>query len=438
MMNTQKYQIIKKLDSGGMAEVFQASVETIKGFKKTVAIKRIRPNLIEDQKFVQMFMDEARLSLYLQHANIASVFDVGTSGDHFFIVMEYVEGMNLRSILEHIPSKKISIPMAVYIINNVCEALDYAHSLRDSASGRHLNIVHRDISPPNILLSVQGEIKLVDFGLAKAANQEEESDPGIIKGKFSYLSPEAAMGLTVDHRTDIFAAGIILWELISGKRLFHGETDYDTVSLVRDAKVPELNDSDVPEELWKIILKSLARDPELRYQKAGDMSEDLTSFLFNYGKAVQKRDISKLVAEAQKSRKRKEPSALISRDSLLTNLIQDELNKLISLGTDLEHGEDDIGAAPISLESLEVSHSMEATTPPVFENQQPEKTSSETEHESYEDQFPPVDLKNHHTTTSRPISFMRKHQDTSSKNWIVPVIILILALAAAVYFLILR
>ncbi|MBU1238733.1 serine/threonine protein kinase, partial [Myxococcota bacterium] len=349
----QKYKIIKKLDSGGMAEVFLAEMETVKGFKKTVAIKRIRPSLIQEEKFVKMFMDEARLSLYLQHANIASIFDVGMSDKHFFIVMEYVEGLNLKSILELLQNPTLPPQLAVFIMQNVCEALHYAHTLKDSSSGKPFHIVHRDISPPNILISKAGEVKLVDFGLAKASSQDEKSEPGLIKGKYSYLSPEAAAGLEVDHRTDIFATGIILFELITGRRLFLGENNYETVLQVKEAHVPKLS-SLVPHihpELDRIVAKSLERDPEKRYMNASDMGDDLTQVLFTMGKAVTKRDISKYVLEALEIKKRQEPSMLISRDSLLKEFIEDEINQLISVG---EIGDDlaQPGASPLDLGTL--------------------------------------------------------------------------------------
>ncbi len=348
----QKYKILKKLDAGGMAEVFLAEMETVKGFKKTVAIKRIRPNLIKEEKFVKMFMDEARLSLFLQHANIASVFDVGMSEKHFFIVMEYVEGLNLKSVLELLQNPTLPPHMAVFVMQNVCEALHYAHTLRDSSTGEPFHIVHRDISPPNILISKAGEIKLVDFGLAKASSQGEKSEPGVIKGKYSYLSPEAAAGLEVDHRTDIFAAGIILFELITGRRLFLGENNYETVLQVKEARVPRLSTlvPSVHPELERIVAKALERDPEKRFQSASDMGDDLTKVLFTMGKAVTKRDIAGYVLDALEVKKRQEPSMLISRDSLLKEFIEDEINQLISIGEMDELAQP--GAAPIDLGGL--------------------------------------------------------------------------------------
>ncbi|PIE05759.1 MAG: hypothetical protein CSA75_03075, partial [Sorangium cellulosum] len=350
----QKYKIITKLDSGGMAEVFKAEMETVKGFKKTVAIKRIRPHLIKEEKFVKMFMDEARLSLYLQHANIATIFDVGMSDKHFFIVMEFVEGLNLRALLQLLPSPVLPPHVAVSIVQSVCEALDYAHNLKDPSTGAPFNIVHRDISPPNVLLSRQGEIKLVDFGLAKASSQSERSEPGIIKGKYSYLSPEAAAGLEVDHRTDIFASGIILYELLTGTRLFLGEDNYQTVLAVKECQVPPLTTMlpGAPKELEAILSRALERDPERRYQSAQEMGDDLTKLLFQIGQAVTKRDLAQYVIEALEVKKLQEPSILIARDSLLKEFIEDEINALISIGEFEEDPSTMPGAAPIDLMSM--------------------------------------------------------------------------------------
>src|SRR5882762_5201896 len=238
-----RYTITERLDHGGMAEVFRGVAESMEGFKKAVAIKRILPNLTKNQKFVSMFLDEARLSLFLQHANIVQVFDISRTPDNaYFLVMEYVDGCNLKALLERQKQKgkRIDIGHSVYLMSECCKALQYAHSLDHPETNEPLGIVHRDISPPNILLSKNGEIKLVDFGLAKANSQIESTDPGVVKGKFSYLSPEAASAQEVDHRADVFAVGIILWELFTGRRLFYGDTDYQTVELVRQARVPSI------------------------------------------------------------------------------------------------------------------------------------------------------------------------------------------------------
>ena len=186
-----------------------------------------------------MFLDEARLSAHLSHSNVAQVFDIGVGDNAYFIVMEYVDGADLKQVIEYTRKSGggFSIEAACFIAAKICEGLTYAHELR-GPDGQPLEIIHRDMSPPNVLITKHGEVKIVDFGLAKATSQLEKSEAGIIKGKFGYLSPEAAAGLEIDHRTDIFAVGIILWEMLTGKRLFFGDTDFATVKEVQEAKIP--------------------------------------------------------------------------------------------------------------------------------------------------------------------------------------------------------
>jgi serine/threonine-protein kinase len=317
-----------------MAEVFRGVAESMEGFKKNVAIKRILPNLTKNQKFVSMFLDEARLSLFLQHANIVQVFDISRTPDNaYFLVMEFVDGCNLKSLIERQrqKGKRLEVAHTIYLMIECCKALQYAHGLEHPETDEPLGIVHRDISPPNILLSKNGEVKLVDFGLAKANSQIESTDPGVVKGKFSYLSPEAASGVEVDHRADVFAVGIILWELFTGRRLFYGETDYQTVELVRQARVPSLAalNSDIESELEQVVRKALARDPEERYQNANDLGDALAQYLFSHRMKVTARDISNLVKDAQMEMMRKRSAE--PKESLIDALILDEMQKMTSL-----------------------------------------------------------------------------------------------------------
>jgi eukaryotic-like serine/threonine-protein kinase len=329
-----RYTITERLDHGGMAEVFRGVAESMEGFKKNVAIKRILPNLTKNQKFVAMFLDEARLSLFLQHANIVQVFDISRTPDNaYFLVMEFIDGCNLKSLIERQKQKnrRMEVAHTIYIMMECCKALQYAHFLENPENGKPLGIVHRDISPPNILLSKNGEIKLVDFGLAKANSQLESTDQGVVKGKFSYLSPEAASAIEVDHRADVFAVGIILWELFTGRRLFYGDTDYQTVELVRQARVPSIAavNPEIEPELEAIVRKALAKDVADRYQEAGDLSDALAQYLFSRRMKVTSRDISVLVRDAQVEMMRtrsKEP-----KDSLIDALILDEMQKMTSL-----------------------------------------------------------------------------------------------------------
>lgn len=329
-----RYTITERLDHGGMAEVFRGVSESISGFKKNVAIKRVLPNLTKNEKFVAMFLDEARLSLNLQHANIVQVFDISKTPDNaYFLVMEFVDGCNLKAIIERQKQKnrRVEVAQSIYMMIECCKALQYAHSLEHPETNEPLGIVHRDISPPNILLSKNGEIKLVDFGLAKANSQIESTDPGVVKGKFSYLSPEAASGLPVDHRADIFAVGILLWELFTGRRLFFGETDYQTVELVRQAKVPSLaaHNPEIEAELEGVVRKALAKDPDDRYSSAADLAEALAQYLFSRRMKVTARDISTLVKDTQVEMMRKRSAE--PKDSLIDALIQDEMAKVTSL-----------------------------------------------------------------------------------------------------------
>jgi eukaryotic-like serine/threonine-protein kinase len=329
-----RYTITERLDHGGMAEVFRGVAESMEGFKKSVAIKRILPNLTKNQKFVSMFLDEARLSLFLQHANIVQVFDISKTPDNaYFLVMEYVDGCNLKALIERQKQKgkRIDIGHSVYLMTECCKALQYAHSLEHPETNEPLGIVHRDISPPNILMSKNGEVKLVDFGLAKANSQIESTDPGVVKGKFSYLSPEAASGLEVDHRADVFAVGIILWELFTSRRLFYGDTDYQTVELVRQARVPSIAalNPEIDSELEQVVRKALARDPNDRYQSAADLGDALAQFLFSRRMKVTARDIAALVRDTQVEMMRKRSAE--PKDSLIDALILDEMQKMTSL-----------------------------------------------------------------------------------------------------------
>ena len=338
----QRYRVVEKLESGGMAEVFLAESEGLQGFRKQVAIKRVLPHLSEKKKFISMFLDEARLSAQLSHSNCVQVFDIGVGDNAYFIVMEYVDGANLKAVAEMM--KKVGqafpIPVAVYLAIEICKGLAYAHELKDPSTQQPMNIVHRDMSPPNVLLTKFGEVKIVDFGLAKANSQLEKSEPGIIKGKFSYLSPEAAMGQDVDPRTDIFAVGIILWELLAGQRLFLGETDFQTVKKVQQAQVPPISSINraVTPELERIIAKALARDPAQRYVTARDLARELTVFLFKQAQPVSAFDVAQLVIVAMKDRAKKKPI----QGSIIDKLIEEALLEFTSLG---ENGQNADGSA---------------------------------------------------------------------------------------------
>ena len=282
-----KYLLIDKVGTGGMAELFMAKQTGMKGFEKVMAIKRILPHLTEDAEFISMFINEAKLAALLTHQNIVQIFDLGHVENSFFIAMEYVMGKDLRTILQR--AKTLTMPMSVghalLIISKVCAGLDYAHRKKD-LTGRDLNIVHRDISPQNILVSYEGEVKLVDFGIAKAASQGSETRTGILKGKLSYMAPEQAWGRAVDRRADIFAIGIVLYEILTGHKLFKGDNDFNTLERVREAKVeppPASLNKQVAPELEAIVLKALAKEPDDRYQSASEMQTALEDHMSQKG-----------------------------------------------------------------------------------------------------------------------------------------------------------
>jgi eukaryotic-like serine/threonine-protein kinase len=344
----QRYRVVEKLESGGMAEVFRAESEGLQGFRKQVAIKRVLPHLSSKKKFISMFLDEARLSAQLSHSNCVQVFDIGVGDNAFFIVMEFVDGANLKAIIEHLKKHSRDFPVegAVYISLEICKGLAYAHELTDS-NGVPLHIVHRDMSPPNVLITKHGEVKIVDFGLAKANSQLERSEPGIIKGKFSYLSPEAAMAQEVDARTDVFAVGIILWELLAGQRLFLGETDFQTVKKVQSSAIPSIVQINprVPPDLERIINRALAREPAQRYQTARSLGMDLSKFLFKHAVPVSTFDIGTLVQGAMRERQRYRPA----QTSIIDKLIEEALLEFTSLTDDAAaHGE----TKPVSMPAL--------------------------------------------------------------------------------------
>ena len=326
----EKYSVLQKLDAGGMAEVFLAEAESMEGFKKRVAIKRVLPELVQQEKALNMFLDEARLSLRFNHANVVHTFDVGRSGNTYFIVMEYVEGTNLKRMVEALRNKRERFPVALslFIIIEVCKGLAYAHDFRDS-DGHLLNVVHRDVSPPNILISRQGEVKIVDFGLAKAASQLETTDTGMVKGKFAYLAPEVAYGQTADYRADIFACGIILFELLTGERLFLGESDLKTIELVRACNIPSIRarNPEVTPQLEQIILKALARNVFERYHSCNELAEILTSYLFDQRLKVTAYDLQRFVERFGEV----VPPPTVPKLSVIDKFIQEELGQFASL-----------------------------------------------------------------------------------------------------------
>src|SRR3990167_3360189 len=279
-----RYILLDKLAVGGMAEIYRAKTYGVDGFEKLLAIKRILPHCSADKDFITMLVDEAKLTVLLSHANIVQVYDLGKVGNDYFISMEFIYVTNLREMLNRcVVDDKRLLPeeVAVYIISEICKGLDYAHRKTDN-DGNPLNIVHRDVSPQNILISYEGEVKIVDFGIAKAALNVSHTMAGILKGKVAYMSPEQALGKPIDHRTDIFSAGVVLYELLTGEKLFTGETQFEVLNQIRTTRISTLMLPDhIPGPLKAILAKALAYNVKDRYQSAGDLQLDLTKYLYS-------------------------------------------------------------------------------------------------------------------------------------------------------------
>lgn len=276
-----KYQLLDRIAVGGMAELFRAKLTGAQGFEKLIAIKKILPNLSTEENLVTSFIDEAKLAALLHHENIIQIYDFGSMDDQYFIAMEYLFGKDLRTITRTARKKDMALGIEniLYIISCICAGLDYSHNLRD-LQGKPLNIIHRDINPQNILITYDGQLKIIDFGIAKAASHNNQTRENLIKGKLAYMSPEQANGQQIDHRSDIFSTGIILYELLAVRRMFTGETMH-VLSLVREAQYdpPDEVMPDLPTKLNSILSKALAKDPDDRYQSAGEMLADIEDFM---------------------------------------------------------------------------------------------------------------------------------------------------------------
>jgi len=282
MENYGSYQLIKRLATGGMAQIYLARHKGPEGFEKLLVVKRILPHLAENADFVRMFLDEARIAARLNHPNIVQIFNLGAQDDTYFIAMEYIHGEDVRRVWKRAEQKGavMPIPLVCRVIMEACSGLDYAHKKADQ-SGKPLGIVHRDVSPQNILVTFEGGVKVVDFGIAKAADQAVVTRSGVLKGKYSYMSPEQALGKKLDNRSDIFALGVVLFELLTGTRLFKRANDIQTLNAVTECSVPPPSsiDEDIPPDLDAIVLKALGKEPEQRYQEAIHLQMALEEWL---------------------------------------------------------------------------------------------------------------------------------------------------------------
>src|SRR4051794_38546745 len=295
-----RYTLVERLATGGMAEVFKAKILSTHGFEKLLVIKRILPHLAADKTFVAMFIDEAKLTAQLVHPKIVQVSDFGEVNGQFFIALEYVDGFDALALLRASAQRQVRLPVPIcmFIALEVLDALDYAHNARDS-DGKPMRLVHRDISPSNVFIARRGDIKLGDFGIAHAQERESKTQAGTLKGKYGYMSPEQVVGSPLDGRSDLFAVGIVLAEMIMGRRLFTAPNDLDVLLMVRDGRLERLDKycRDLPPELEKVLRKGLNRKPAERYQTAADFRDALSDLLFRLHFRIGPSDVGRLASD---------------------------------------------------------------------------------------------------------------------------------------------
>jgi serine/threonine-protein kinase len=318
-----RYTLLERLAIGGMAEVFRAKIVSSHGFEKILVIKRILPHLAADATFVSMFIDEAKLTAQLTHPKIVQILDFGDVAGQYFIALEFIDGFDALGLLRVSAQRRVKIPfpLAAFITSEVLEALDYAHNARDM-DGKPMHIVHRDISPSNIFLSKRGDVKLGDFGIAHARRRESKTQAGTLKGKYGYMSPEQVVGQGIDGRSDLFAVGVVLAEMLMGRRLFTAPNDLDVLLMVRDARTERLDKycHDLPPSLDRIVRRALKKDLRERYGSAAEFRDELSDYLFETGHRIGPTDLRSFVGElfggnpdagaklVQQSRKGAEPA----------------------------------------------------------------------------------------------------------------------------------
>ncbi|WP_437875693.1 serine/threonine protein kinase [Sorangium sp. So ce513] len=295
-----RYRVVDEIGVGGMASVHLARMDGPGGFQKWVAIKRIHPHLVEDDQFVDMFLDEARIAAGINHANVAQVFDLGKDDNTYWIAMEYLHGEPLREVMRRAEERRVRISpeLAARICSDAAEGLHAAHELRGK-NGQLLGLVHRDVTPHNLFLTYDGYTKVVDFGIAKVADRLSSTRAGTLKGKLAYMSPEQVRGIDVDRTTDVFALGVVLWELTTNQRLFRMDTDLDTLEKVQACVVPPPSTivPDYPIELESVVMKALAKHRHDRFQTARELSRALQSFLMRSGVFVGSEEVAHFVQQ---------------------------------------------------------------------------------------------------------------------------------------------
>ena len=321
-----KYRLLAELGAGGMANVFLGVAQGPSGFNKLLVLKTLRPNLAEDPEIVQMFLDEARLAGRLSHPNVVQTYEVGEEDGRFILVMEYLDGQALSTVLHEARKRQIDFSMAmqVRVVIDALQGLNYAHDMKDF-DGTPFNIVHRDATPQNVFVTYDGQIKVLDFGIAKAVTSSAETRAGIFKGKLAYMAPEQFLGEAIDRRVDIYAVGAMIWEICVGKRLWKGTPDVQILHRVLNGDVPKAIsvNPDCPPELDRICQKAMARDRDERYLEASALQEDLENFLNRHQiRRMTAREVGTKVAEIFKDRR-----------SQVQTLIESQLRKVANEDT---------------------------------------------------------------------------------------------------------
>jgi len=350
------YELLERIATGGMAEIFRAKQLGLEGFEKELCIKRILPHLAREPQFIKMFLDEARIAARLSHPNITQIYNLGAQGGTYFIAMEYVDGQDLREVWRMCEARGQPMPpqYACRIVAEAAAALHHAHK-KTNKQGKPLGIVHRDVSPQNILVTRTGDVKVVDFGIAKAADSSTHTRAGVLKGKFAYMSPEQAAGGRIDRRTDIFALGVILHELITGVRLFKRDTDVSTLTAVGNCHVDPPSDSveGVDDELDAIVLKALAKNPKDRFQDGEELQLALEKWLVEKSLPSSSAALAQFIAglakdieKASIDRRRKSTSSKAERKKTdSTKLIRSQEAKIPD-DADLEEEPEPLPAPP--------------------------------------------------------------------------------------------
>lgn len=331
-----RYFLLDQVAQGGMAEIYRARLATLEGAGRLIVIKRIQAGYGENVEFLNMFRSEIKVTMGFSHPNIVQLYDFGEEGGKPYIAMEFVDGKNLRQFISRFQELRQPFPveMVSHVIEQAACGLHYAHSFKDKISGQPLNVVHRDISPQNILISYEGSVKVIDFGIAKATTNSEATRAGVIKGKPSYLSPEQISGESLDGRSDIFSLGIVLWELLCGKKLFAGENDLAVLKLIEACnthiKPPSSVNPKVPRDLDYIVLKALAKNTDKRFQTAEEFQRALHRFLYEHFSGFNPSDLGYLSKDLFKNE--------IVEDRKKIQKLNDEAQRLLESSSILHEG----------------------------------------------------------------------------------------------------